>query len=50
MRIIVTSSDNSVELARKIRAEGVFFYALKPLDIEEIKLAVSDALKILKKG
>jgi len=45
LRIIVTSSDNSLDLARKIRAEGIFFYALKPLDLEEIKLAVYDALK-----
>jgi len=45
LRIIVTSSDNSLDLARKIRAKGIFFYALKPLDLEEIKLAVYDALK-----
>jgi len=43
--IIVTSSDTSLDLARKIREEGIFFYAVKPLDLEEIKLAVNDALK-----
>ena len=45
LRIIVTSSNSSLELARKVREEGVFFYALKPLDFEEILTAVRDALK-----
>ncbi|MBE0478635.1 response regulator [Candidatus Aerophobetes bacterium] len=43
--IIVTSGNSSLEVARRVRAEGVFFYALKPLDMEEIELAVNDALK-----
>lgn len=47
--IIVTSGNLSLELARKIREEGIFFYAVKPLDLEEIKLAVNDALKKLTK-
>ena len=43
--IIVTSSDSSVELAKKVRETEIFFYAIKPLDFEEIKLAVKDAFK-----
>lgn len=49
LRIIATSTSNSLELARKIRVEGVFFYALKPLDLEEIELAVKDALKTVRR-
>jgi DNA-binding NtrC family response regulator len=43
--IIVMSSDDSIDLARKVRQAGIFFYAMKPLNIEEIKLAVRDAFK-----
>ena len=43
--IIVMSSDNSIDLARKVRQAGIFFYAMKPLNIEEMKLAVKDAFK-----
>jgi DNA-binding NtrC family response regulator len=39
------SSDNSIDLARKVRQAGIFFYAMKPLNIEEMKVAVRDALK-----
>lgn len=45
LNIIVTSRDVSLDVARKIREEGVFFYAVKPLDLKEIKLAINDALK-----
>lgn len=43
--IIMTSSDSSLELAKKVREAEVFFYAIKPLDFEEIKLAVQDAFR-----
>jgi len=43
--IIVMSSDDSIDLAREVRQAGIFFYAMKPLNIEEIKLAVRDAFK-----
>ena len=47
--IIVTSGNLSLELARKIWEQGIFFYAVKPLDLKEIRLAVNDALKKLTK-
>ena len=47
--IIVTSGNLSLELARKIWEQGIFFYAVKPLDLKEIRLAVNDALKKLAK-
>jgi len=43
--IIMTSIDNSLELAKRVREAGVFFYIIKPLDIEEIKLVVRDAFR-----
>jgi PAS domain S-box-containing protein len=42
--IIAISSDDSLETAAKVREQGVFFYALKPLDIREIDIAVKNAL------
>lgn len=47
--IIIMSNDTSLELAKKVRETEVFFYAIKPLDLEEIKLAIKDALKRSKK-
>ncbi|UCG91202.1 MAG: response regulator [candidate division WOR-3 bacterium] len=43
--IIATSADDSIEMATRVREEGVFFYALKPLDMKEIKLALKNAFK-----
>lgn len=42
--IIVTSSDDSIELATRVREQGVFYFSLKPVDIVEIKLALKNAL------
>jgi len=42
--IIVTSADDSVEIATKVREHGVFFYAIKPLDMKEIKIVVKNAI------
>lgn len=44
--IVVMSNNSSLELARRVRKEGIFYYALKPLDQEEIKLAVRDAFRM----
>lgn len=43
--VIVTSDDSSLELARKIRENDIFFYAVKPLDLDEMELALRDASK-----
>ncbi len=43
--IIVTSADDSLEVEAKVREHGIFFYALKPLDMKEIKLVLKNALK-----
>ena len=44
--IIVTSADDSMEVATKVREQGVFFYAIKPLDIEEVKIALRSAIGV----
>lgn len=42
--IIAISGDDSLETAARVREQGVFFYALKPLDMHEIEVAVKNAL------
>jgi len=42
--IIAVSGDDSLETAAKVREQGVFFYAIKPLDMHEIDIAVRNAL------
>ena len=45
--IIVMSANSSVELAQRIRNEDIFFYAMKPLDVEEIERVVEGAFRRL---
>jgi DNA-binding NtrC family response regulator len=47
--IIVMSASSSVELAQKIRNEGIFFYAMKPIDADEIETVVEGAFKKLER-
>lgn len=42
--IIATSSDGSLETAGKVREQGVLFYAIKPLDMQEIESVLKNAL------
>jgi len=42
-QIIAISSEGSIESARRLREAGIFYQAMKPLDIDEIKSAVSCA-------
>ncbi len=43
--IIVACADSSLELARKIREFGIFFYLMEPFDPEEVREAVRDAVR-----
>lgn len=43
--VIVTSSDDSLEVAARVREQGVFYYVLKPVDIAEIKMVLRNALQ-----
>lgn len=42
--VIVISNDDSIEVASRVREQGVFFYAIKPLDIKETKLVLKNAI------
>lgn len=42
--IIVTTSDDSIEVAARVREQGIFFFTIKPLDMDEIKMAIQNAL------
>lgn len=42
-QIVALSSEGSIESARRLRGAGIFYHAMKPLDIDEIKSAVSCA-------
>ena len=43
--VIVTSSDDSLEVATRVREQGIFYYVLKPVDIAEIKMVLKNALQ-----
>ena len=43
IQVIVISSDLSLGLAKRLRGTGIFYQAMKPVDLEEIKSAVECA-------
>jgi len=48
-QIIVASSENSIGLAKQLREAGIFYQAMKPVDLEEIKSVVDCAFKKIKR-
>lgn len=42
--IIAITGDNSLETERKIRKEKIFYYFLKPVDSEEMRAVLRDAV------
>jgi len=44
-QIIVISSEESVGLAKRLREAGIFYQAMKPIDLEEIRSAVACAFE-----
>ena len=51
IQVIVISSDPSLGLAKRLRGAGIFYQAMKPVDLEEIKSAVACAFgKIEREG
>ena len=42
--VIVVAKDGDLEVEREIRAEGVFYYIVKPVDEEEFKIVVKEAI------
>jgi DNA-binding NtrC family response regulator len=45
MQVIVISSETSLGLVKRLRGAGIFYQAMKPFDLEEIKSAVECAFK-----
>jgi len=43
--IIVITGNNSLQIEKKIRAKGIFYYLVKPFDMKEMKEVVKLALK-----
>jgi DNA-binding NtrC family response regulator len=42
--IIAIAQDDSLEMERKARLAGVFYYLIKPLDENEVRLSVTNAV------
>jgi NADH-quinone oxidoreductase subunit E len=45
--VIALSDDSSVEMSKRVRLQGIFFLAMKPIDPAEIRTAVGDAIRML---
>jgi len=45
IQVIMISSEGSLSLARRLRGAGIFYQAMKPVDLEEIKSAVACAFE-----
>ena len=45
IQVIMISSEGSLSLARRLRGAGIFYQAMKPVDLEEIKSAVECAFE-----
>jgi len=45
IQVIMISSEESLDLARRLRGAGIFYQAMKPVDLEEIRSAVGCAFE-----
>ena len=45
IQIIAISSEESLSSARRLRSAGIFYQAMKPVDLEEVKAAVECAFE-----
>jgi len=45
IQVIVISSEESLGLAKRLRGAGVFYHAMKPVDLEEVRSAVECAFE-----
>jgi len=46
--VIALGEESSPESSKRVRLQGIFFLAMKPVDPEEIRAAVGDAVRMLK--
>jgi DNA-binding NtrC family response regulator len=49
IQVIAVSSEESLDLVRRLRGAGIFYQAMKPVDLEEVKSAVECAFEKLKR-
>jgi DNA-binding NtrC family response regulator len=49
IQVIVISSEASIGLVKRLRGAGIFYQAMKPVDLEEIKSAVECAFEKIKR-
>jgi len=45
IKVIMTADENTKDLESKVREQDIFYYHIKSFGMEELKLAVYDALK-----
>ena len=45
IQVIVVSSEESIGLAKRLRGAGIFYQAMKPVDLKEIRSAVECAFE-----
>lgn len=45
--VIALNDDSSLEMSKRVRLQGIFFLAMKPIDPTEIRTAVGDAIRML---
>ena len=45
VQVIVISSEESIGLVKRLRGAGIFYQAMKPVDLEEIRSAVECAFE-----
>jgi len=49
IQVIVISSEESIGLVKRLRGTGIFYQAMKPADLEEIRSAVECAFEKVEK-
>jgi len=49
VQVIVISSEESLGFAKRLRGAGIFYHAMKPIDLEEIRSAVESAFEKIKR-
>ena len=49
IQVIVISSEESLGAVRRLRGAGIFYHAMKPADLGELKSAVESALEKIKR-
>jgi len=49
IQIIMTASENTLELEAKVRQQDIFYYYIKSFDAEELREAIRDVFKRLER-